>query len=511
MATSFKAIKTELNGRDSFESLDSQTLTKFCQELQIKSSGTKKDLIERLLPLKDEDLFDRRVNSISKNYKFSTALSRKNIAPPTAGWRCDALLFPKVQKEVINKYQSSKRHGMAGQFRKAQRMFSPRRMKTIKALKDGNKLYVKSSILKSFSSEVTRTATLLFVDNIPQKGFCECPDGKCGLCCHVIVILLQLEHLTNFNELFLSLTCTQKLQKWHRPTKADKRNIRSASHIRLKYFRNARSARQVVTQRRQKKRVATTPEKVDSRIDKSDWLKRDVSQMSSKVSDGISKCNVDVSSRFLQTLKKYEIKRSGFYCHLSYRSAYLSKIIHKEHDYAKQIPNYDENVLKPVFAAETGDIWHSTLVPSNADVSDQEINMDNSISVNSVCSESFFCPEKTQTLLDLLTASQDEIITVKIPDLQEVKLCSTNNQYIDVAQGTPEWRATRVGVITASKLPSLLGFCGNKVVDSSWFFIHNKVDENICRPKKFKNFQRGKIYEKEALHSFSKLTGELQK
>ena len=298
-------------------------------------------------------------------------------------------------------------------------MFSSRRMKTIKALKDGNKLYVKSSILKSFSSEVTRTATLLFVDNIPQKGFCECPVGKCGLCCHVIVIILQLEHLTNFNELFLSLTCTQKLQKCHRPTKGDKRNIRSASHIRLKYFRKARSARQVVTQRRQKKRVATTPEKVDSRIDKSDWLKRDVSQMSSKVSDGTSKCNVDVSSHFLQTLKKYEIKRSVLYCHLSYRSAYLSKIIHKEHDYAKQIPNYDENVLKPVFAAETGDIWHSILVPSNADASDQEINMDNSTSsVNCVCSRSFFCPEKTQTLLDLLAASQDEIITVKISDLQ---------------------------------------------------------------------------------------------
>ena len=120
-------------------------------------------------------------------------------------------------------------------------------------------------------------------------------------------------------------------------------------------------------------------------------------------------------------------------------------------------------------------------------------------------------PRKTQTLLDLLTASQDDIITDKIPDLQEVKLCSTNNQYIDVAQGTPEWRATRVGVITARKLPPLLGFCGNMEFDSSWFCIHNKVDKNICRPKKFKNFQRGNIYEKEALHSFSKLTGELQK
>ena len=219
--------------------------------------------------------------------------------------KCDTLLFPKVQKEVIKKYQSSKREGMMGQFRKAQRMFSSRRMKTIKAFKDGNRLFVKSNILKSFSSEVTRTATLLFVDNIPQKGFCECPVGKCGLCCHVIVILLQLEHLTHFNELFLSLTCTQKLQKWHRPTKCSKSKIMTACHIRLKYFGNARSARQVVnTQRRQKKKVATSQGKVDSCRDQSDWLKRDVSQMSSKVSDGISKCNVDVSSHFFSDIAK---------------------------------------------------------------------------------------------------------------------------------------------------------------------------------------------------------------
>jgi len=38
---------------------------------------------------------------------------------------------------------------------------------------------------------------------------------------------------------------------------------------------------------------------------------------------------------------------------------------------------------------------------------------------------------------------------------------------------------------------------------------HNKVDERICRPKKFKNFKRGKSYEMEALQSFSELTGEL--
>ena len=150
-------------------------------------------------------------------------------------------------------------------------MFSSRRMKTIKAFKDGNKLFVKSTILKSFSSEVTRTATLLFVNNIPLKGFCEWPVAKCGLCCHVIVILLQLQHfLTHFNELFLSLTCTQKLQKWHRPTKCSKSKITTAGHIRLKYFRNARSARQVVSTKKAKKKIATSQGKVDSCRDQSD-------------------------------------------------------------------------------------------------------------------------------------------------------------------------------------------------------------------------------------------------
>lgn len=105
---------------------------------------------------------------------FTTALSRQEISPPTAGWKCNTSLFPKISKDVIKTYQSNKRQGMIGQFRKAHRMFSSRRMKTIKVFKNGSQLFVKSSILKSFSSEVTRTATVLFIDNVPKKGFWEC-------------------------------------------------------------------------------------------------------------------------------------------------------------------------------------------------------------------------------------------------------------------------------------------------------------------------------------------------
>ena len=211
------AVKKVIND-DCLESLNTKNLGELCNSLKLKASGTKSELLQRLLPFKDDPaLLDNRVKNISVKYSFTTALSRQEIPPPTAGWKCNTSLFPKISKDVIKTYQSNKRQGMIGQFRKAHRMFSSRRMKTIKVFKNGSQLFVKSSILKSFSSEVTRTATVLFIDNVPKKGFCECAVGKCGLCCHVIVILLQLEHFATHKKLFLSLTCTEKLQKWHRP------------------------------------------------------------------------------------------------------------------------------------------------------------------------------------------------------------------------------------------------------------------------------------------------------
>ena len=89
-------------------------------------------------------------------------------------------------------------------------MFSSRRVKTNKVFKDGSQLFIKSSILKNFCSEVIRTATVLLIDNVPKKGFCKCAVGKCGLCCHVIAILLQLEHFITHKRLLLSLSCTRK-------------------------------------------------------------------------------------------------------------------------------------------------------------------------------------------------------------------------------------------------------------------------------------------------------------
>lgn len=52
--------------------------------------------------------------------------------------------------------------------------------------------------------------------------------------------------------------------------------------------------------------------------------------------------------------------------------------------------------------------------------------------------------KKTQELLRMLTNSKDEIITVKVPQLQEVRL-TTDINYIDVQQGTTDWLNLRTG------------------------------------------------------------------
>ena len=44
------------------ESVECEELTRCCSKLQLKTSGTKRELIQRLAPLKDESVFDKRVN-----------------------------------------------------------------------------------------------------------------------------------------------------------------------------------------------------------------------------------------------------------------------------------------------------------------------------------------------------------------------------------------------------------------------------------------------------------------
>lgn len=70
-------------------------------------------------------------------------------------------------------------------------MFQSRRMKSIKVLKRGeSEVFIKASVLKSFTTEVTCTVTIKFNGNTPEKAYCECAVANCGLCCHAILVLL---------------------------------------------------------------------------------------------------------------------------------------------------------------------------------------------------------------------------------------------------------------------------------------------------------------------------------
>ena len=75
---SFEFIKGQLfHGR--LESVECEELTRYCSKLQLKTSGTKGELIQRLAPLKDESVFDKRMNQISKQFKYSRHLSQEQM------------------------------------------------------------------------------------------------------------------------------------------------------------------------------------------------------------------------------------------------------------------------------------------------------------------------------------------------------------------------------------------------------------------------------------------------
>ena len=78
------------------------------------------------------------------------------------------------------------------------------------------------------------------------------------------------------------------------------------------------------------------------------------------------------------------------------------------------------------------------------------------------------------------------------------------SNYVDVVQGSSEWFTNRILVITASKLPTLLGMNGYEC-DAAWFWINSKLDESTYQLI-VKNFERGQLYEKAALGNFTEVS-----
>ena len=93
-----------------------------------------------------------------------------------------------------------------------------------------------TSVLKSFTTDVAHMVTVKFNGNIPEKAYCECAVGNCGLCCHAILILLQLKHFTHYNKLLLALTCTVPLKSKLPPSRETRLVSREMRLVSLESF-----------------------------------------------------------------------------------------------------------------------------------------------------------------------------------------------------------------------------------------------------------------------------------
>ena len=111
-------------------------------------------------------------------------------------------------------------------------------VKATKASEHSGVMYVKASILKSYTGSVSRPATILFASNTSVKGYCGCTVGKSGLCCHVIAVLIERNYYRDNKKVYLNMSCTEKLQKWQK--KGTSVTKRIATQIKLKYLRKLR-------------------------------------------------------------------------------------------------------------------------------------------------------------------------------------------------------------------------------------------------------------------------------
>ena len=326
-----------------------EQLLYYCKELRLKTTGEKKDLVERLSPLgKSPELFEKKVKQITVKFSFSIALDPTEIPQPSADWKVlgkeTQVAAPVVTDSIINDYQKAKYVGAKGQYRKAYRMFSLRRIASVKVLNDGNNpryTYVKANVLKSYSGRFSRPVTMQFFENKPVKAYCCCPVGKSGLCCHAIALLIQLKFYHCHKKFDLHMSCTERLQKWH--AKGSTANQKAASQIKLKYLRNLRGARADMKRVRQKKKVQVS---LSTEYDFSDWYRRDVSKMEEEVKVKVGQLK-PVEGYVYSVLSKYK-KESPLFLHLRYKKEYQEKAAGTE---------FNEEILKPRFQNNAEAIW----------------------------------------------------------------------------------------------------------------------------------------------------------
>ena len=120
------------------------------------------------------------------------------------------------------------------------------------------------------------------------------------------------------------------------------------------------------------------------------------------------------------------------------------------------------------------------------------------------------CPKVVSEILKLNSLNSDkeeESVSVdkgcvSIPDSMQV--CQNKENVTEVglpvAQRSSEWFSRRIGKMTSSKAPAVIGLQGKREFQETWDCIRNKKAEPS---KNFRNFHRGIIFEDEAANCFA--------
>ena len=119
------------------------------------------------------------------------------------------------------------------------------------------------------------------------------------------------------------------------------------------------------------------------------------------------------------------------------------------------------------------------------------------------------CPKVVSEILKLNSVKEKENVSVVVDKSyvsisDSMQVCQNKENVTEVslpvAQRSSEWFSKRIGKITSSKAPAVIGLQGKREFQETWDCIRNKKAEPS---KNFRNFHRGIIFEDEAAKCFA--------
>lgn len=432
-------------------------------------SGTRKELIDRVR------LYQRSPNLVKKlrrrylfNRSFPCSLNQTSIPPLTAPWKAGDNLLPVVTRLMFANYAAQKREGSLGQQSKAVRMLQSRKIVSVKTLVDGTNTYVRAMVKNSYGCE-TRPAVILFANSLPQKAYCRCTVGSSGICCHVLALLLFLQHFAESGEKLLELTVTQQLQTWHKKGRKGSIPMVPLTQIKIKSAKLRKGKNGIAIS-------AADPDK--------STFKRNVPELIKQIEKNLEKAK-PVTEHFYSVLSKSEIgRKSSFGEHICFKYK-MNKLEH--HDYLSE-ETFDENLLGIVdgkMKRIDGIIFQKTsetYVPDTSQVTVEsslnqgDLDLDIENSTRGIY-ENDDCVKMQEEIKKHLN---ENCSSVKI-DLSFLEAPTpTGSKYINCVQKSPNWHIARKHKITGSRIPALLGLYGNNRFEKYWDIVrHGTEDEGL--------------------------------